>query len=883
MPMPLSGETFTIELPDGSSLALIGFGSQFEAVFETTDGFTVALDPATGYYHYAELSADKSTLLPTGPRVGTVAPAQLRLPRHLRTSREAARSRARAAHAEAGIERRWEVRRRERAQQREMAAGMRAAPPAPTAVGDVTGLCLLVQFPDVPGTIDSAEVERFCNQAGYAGFGNNGSVRDYFLAVSDAKLRYSNVVTAYYTTQNNRAHYTDPAIPFGTRARELIAEALTALQAQGFDFSVLSSDGGGHVYALNVFYAGGRVNAWSQGLWPHQWALAAPFQASASKRFSDYQITNMGSALTLRTFCHENGHMVCDFPDLYDYQGDSSGVGHFCLMCNGGSDTNPTQVSAYLKNEAGWTSLLSEAAPSRTYTLPAGRNEFLLHRKSDSEYFIIENRQQSGRDASLPDAGLAIWHVDENGNNGQQQMTPAQHYELSLEQADNRFDMERNANGGDSGDLHGAPGNTSFGPATGPSSRWWDGSESGLNIVSMSASGASMTLSTAPGAALVLNDLGYAAGGWRVDMHPRCMADTSGDRRADIVGFGNAGVYVARANADGSFGPLQLVVANFGYNAGGWRVDRHPRLMADTTGDGRADIVGFGNAGVYVSRANANGSFSAPVLAVANFGYQAGGWRVDRHPRMMADTTGDRRADIVGFGDGGVWVSRANANGGFAAPVLVVANFGYSAGGWRSNLHPRCMADTTGDGRADIVGFGNAGVYVSRALANGSFGPVQLVVNNFGHNAGGWRVDRHPRFMADITGEGRADIVGFGDAGVWVSRANANGTFTAPQLVLANFGYNAGGWRVDKHPRFLADTTGDGRADIVGFGEDGVWVARSLGNGGFAAPELLVNNFGHSAGGWRVDKHPRFVVDTTADGRADIVGFGDAGVWMHRW
>jgi hypothetical protein len=31
--------------------------------------------------------------------------------------------------------------------------------------------------------------------------------------------------------------------------------------------------------------------------------------------------------------------------------------------------------------------------------------------------------------------------------------------------------------------------------------------------------------------------------------------------------------------------------------------------------------------------------------------------------------------------------------------------------------------------------------------------------------------------MADITGDSRADIVGFGDAGVYVSRAQANGTF----------------------------------------------------------------------------------------------------------
>jgi len=46
---------------------------------------------------------------------------------------------------------------------------------------------------------------------------------------------------------------------------------------------------------------------------------------------------------------------------------------------------------------------------------------------------------------------------------------------------------------------------------------------------------------------------------------------------------------------------VPLVVPNFGYTAGGWRVDKHPRFLADTTGDGRADIIGFGEAGVYLS------------------------------------------------------------------------------------------------------------------------------------------------------------------------------------------------------------------------------------------------------------------------------------------
>ncbi len=379
---------------------------------------------------------------------------------------------------------------------------------------------------------------------------------------------------------------------------------------------------------------------------------------------------------------------------------------------------------------------------------------------------------------------------------------------------------------------------------------------------------------------LVVGNFGYNAGSWRVDRHPRFLADLTGDGRADIVGFGNAGVWTAHNNGDGTFQAPQLVVGNFGYNAGSWRVDRHPRFLADLTGDGRADIVGFGNAGVWTAHNNGDGTFQAPQLVVGNFGYNAGSWRVDRHPRFLADLTGDGRADIVGFGNAGVWTAHNNGDGTFQAPQLVVGNFGYNAGSWRVDRHPRFLADLTGDGRADIVGFGNAGVWTAHNNGDGTFQAPQLVVGNFGYNAGSWRVDRHPRFLADLTGDGRADIVGFGYAGVWAALNNGDGTFQAPQLVVGNFGYNAGSWRVDRHPRFLADLTGDGRADIVGFGYAGVWAALNNGNGTFQAPQLVVGNFGYNAGSWRVDRHPRFLADLTGDGRADIVGFGYAGVWV---
>lgn len=379
---------------------------------------------------------------------------------------------------------------------------------------------------------------------------------------------------------------------------------------------------------------------------------------------------------------------------------------------------------------------------------------------------------------------------------------------------------------------------------------------------------------------LVLRNFGSEAGNWSVRRHLRLMADTTGDGRADIVGFGSPGVYVSRARADGSFPAPTLVSSGFGY-ADGWRLEKHPRTMTDTTGNGRTDIVGFGAKGVWVALARPDGTYEPARLVRRGFGYSTG-WRVEKHPRFMADTTGDGRTDIVGFGNPGVYVSRAQADGSYAAPKLVLKDFGYVAGGWRIDKHPRTMADTTGDGRADIVGFGYSGVSVALARANGSYAAARQVVRGYGY-ATGWRVDKHLRMMADLTGDGRTDIIGFGTEGVYVSRALPGGSYTQPRLALKEFGY-AQGWRVDKHPRLLADTTGDGLLDIVGFGNTGVHVARGLGDGTFDAPARLDVHFGNdaAAGGWTPQLKPRTVADATGNGRADIVGFGAQGVYVAR-
>src|SRR5262245_26884372 len=207
------------------------------------------------------------------------------------------------------------------------------------------------------------------------------------------------------------------------------------------------------------------------------------------------------------------------------------------------------------------------------------------------------------------------------------------------------------------------------------------------------------------------------------------------------------------------------------------------------------DTVGLGQAGVYVSKATGNGHFAAPTFELAAFAPGAGGWNNDEvYKRELADVNGDGMADIVGFGHAGVYVSQATGNGHFAAPTFELAAFGPGAGGWSSdNLYTRELADVNGDGMADIVGFGQAGVYVSQATGNGQFAAPTFELATFGPGAGGWSSDYpYIRELADVNGDGMADIVGFGQAGVYVSQATGNGHFAAPTFELAAFGPGAG-------------------------------------------------------------------------------------------
>ena len=312
-------------------------------------------------------------------------------------------------------------------------------------------------------------------------------------------------------------------------------------------------------------------------------------------------------------------------------------------------------------------------------------------------------------------------------------------------------------------------------------------------------------------------ELSAQSGGWNTQNYPRMMGDVNGDGFADLIGFGHWGVSVALSTG-GAFTPAEGWSGEFALGVGGWTAD-YPRMMGDVNGDGRDDVIGFGHWGVSVALSNGR-RFEPGRLWYAGMGYSHT-WRVQHHERWVGDVNGDGRADLIGFGQHAVVVALSTGDG--FAPEQVWSHDMIGNQGYVPAYHARLIADVDGDGRADAVAFHHWGVSIARSTGTG-FAPTQWALSDMGYSQRGGTV-QVPRSVADVNGDGRADAIAFIDEGVFV--ALSQGTyFDTARVWLDTYGAQTG-WAAH-HARVMGDVDGDGRADAVGFADDGVRVATSV-------------------------------------------------------
>jgi hypothetical protein len=238
-------------------------------------------------------------------------------------------------------------------------------------------------------------------------------------------------------------------------------------------------------------------------------------------------------------------------------------------------------------------------------------------------------------------------------------------------------------------------------------------------------------------------------------------------------------------------------------------------IAADFNNDGRLDLVVANPTAnsVNVLLGNGNGTFQAllPSAAGAN-------------PRSIAvgDFNADGKLDLAAISSDsyGVNVIRGNGNGTFAAPEHVAVGY--------EDTHSVATGDFNNDGKMDLVvssnfrpdygngyyGYPQGKLDVLLAIGDGSFAAPRTF----------WTMDRAlgSVVVTDLNGDGNRDVV------------TEMPDYSEVILVLGdghgNLSMNGwSGWAIAQAPSAAADLTGDGKTDVVVDGG----LLRGNGAGGF--------------------------------------------------
>ena len=300
--------------------------------------------------------------------------------------------------------------------------------------GQRHGLIILVNFADSKFNTSKfgptqTLYSRIANEANYGENNFKGSISDYFKAQSCGQFLLDFDVAGPVTLPHGYSYYgQNDDYGYDKRPTKMVREACQAVDGS-VDFSKYDWDGDGEVEEVFVVYAGnGEHDTTNQPnlIWPHMDNLANYDEqltldgvtintyACASELNGDKTLSGIG------TFCHEFSHCM-GFPDMYDTASDGNnfGMGSWDLMDYGsynGAGYVPAGYSGYEKMVCGWTTPIELDKPMTVNGMERladmGQTYIIYNKGNRNEYYILENRQQSGFDKYLPGSGLLIERVD---------------------------------------------------------------------------------------------------------------------------------------------------------------------------------------------------------------------------------------------------------------------------------------------------------------------------------------------------------------------------------------------------------------------------------------------------------------------------------------
>ena len=350
-------------------------------------------------------------------------------------------------------------------------------------------------------------------------YGNQtGSLKNYFTEVSYGNLTLVTLnlpsALGWLRAPQTYSYYVNGQNGFGgyPRNAQKLAEDAVNLADPYVDFSQYDNDGDGYVDALFIIHSGpgAEFTGNDNDIWSHKWQMHEPQQmdgVTASIYSMEPEYWAAPGDMTCGVYAHEMGHSVFGLPDLYDYGYDSRGLGRWSLMAggswNGSLGASPAHPDAWCRIQMGWVSPTVVSTNMFGASIPGIENNPTIFRlwttgQQGSEYFLVENRRQSGYDAALPASGLLIYHVDEAVANNDNQWYPGHtnsgHYKVALEQADGLWELETDDNSGDGDDpFPGGTNNRTFDDNSTPDSRDYDFESTDVAVRNISNSAQIMT------------------------------------------------------------------------------------------------------------------------------------------------------------------------------------------------------------------------------------------------------------------------------------------------------------------------------------------------------------------------------------------------------
>ena len=298
-------------------------------------------------------------------------------------------------------------------------------------IGDRRQLVVMAAFKDQAFKGDEFQTmelwNKIFNARNYTEEPFNGSVHDYFYDQSYGQFRLT--FDLYYVVVDDKIKYRSTNTE-DENSKYLVQDIMEIIRNKVDDWAIYDWDDDGYVDQLLIIYSGKGQNAGggSNTIWPHQWWLSQHKDCepvivdSGGKSYlvDSYccvqELYSNDSYGIFGTICHEFSHCL-GLPDFYN--GSTEYLASWDLMDYGnynGKGFRPCGYSAFERSFMGWMNPVELNTDTTVTGIPELSDQpkaYLIRNDGKpEEYYIVENRQQTGWDADLPGRGIIVAHVD---------------------------------------------------------------------------------------------------------------------------------------------------------------------------------------------------------------------------------------------------------------------------------------------------------------------------------------------------------------------------------------------------------------------------------------------------------------------------------------